>query len=194
MTTLDAKLKSGNPRLGIFIRLGLVPPARLWLGIGDCRAGIDADNGDGEIYSGLGEIINLPAFQQLINGVAERVEFKLSGVAQRAVQLAASEADDVKGVPLLVGLGVFDDDWQPVAQPTWLRRYTVDFLSIEQDSGPEGAVRTISLSCRSFLTARRRPGLSYFTDAEQQARSPGDRFCERAVHYSNDVIKVWPQY
>lgn len=195
MPTLEQALASGNPRLGIFLRLGLSPtPARLWLGIGNCEAGIDAADGAGAVYAGLGELINIPAFQQLINGVAERVEFRLSGVSQRVTQMASSEASDVKGVPLLVGLGVFGPDWQLIASPTWLKRLTVDYLSIEQEGGRDGSVRSVKLSARSFMTGRRRPSLAFFTDAEQQSRSPGDRFCERTALYSTEVQKTWPRF
>jgi hypothetical protein len=192
--TVDQALASGSPRLGVFFRLGITPPARLWLGVGNCEAGIDAEDGDGAVYNGLGEMLGVPAFQQLINGTAERVEFRLSGVSARIAQLASSESADVKGVPLLVGLGVFGADWQLLADPTWLKRLTVDYLSIEQEGGGGGVVRSVSLSARSFLTGRRRPGLSYFTDAEQQGRSPGDRFCERTGLYSAEVTKTWPRF
>jgi hypothetical protein len=195
---IDAALGSGNPRVGVFFRLGITMADgelfRMWLGIGDCEAGIDAEDGAGEIYKGMGEMLNVPAFQQLINGVAERVTFQLSGVPSRAVQLAAGEADDVKGVPLNVGLGVFDQDWQLVDQPVWLRRYIVDFLTVaRQQQGTEEAIYTVSLSTRSIFTGRRRPGLSFFTDEDQQRRSAGDRFCEHARRYAQLEAKAWPK-
>jgi hypothetical protein len=192
----DAALASGAPRIGIFFRLGIVmddgQPFRMWLGVGDCRAGIDAEDegegGAGAIYRGMGEMLNVPAFQQLINGTAERVSFTLSGVPPRAIELAAEESDEVKGAPLNVGLGAFDADWQLVAPPVWLKRFVVDFLSVQmQQSGMDEAVHTISLSARSIFTGRRRPGLSFFTDDDQQARSPGDRFCEHVRRYSNET-------
>jgi len=194
----DAVLASGAPRIGIFFRLGIAMPDggpfRMWLGIGDCEAGIDAEDGAGEVYSGQGEMLNVPAFQQLINGAAERVTFTLSGVPQRAAQLASSESDDVKGVPLHVGLGVFDQDWQLVESPVWLKRFIVDFLSVSrQQQGSEEAVHTIALSTRSIFSGRRRPGLSFFTDEDQQRRSPGDRFCEHARRYAAGEAKAWPR-
>lgn len=192
--TVAQALASDKPRLGVFFRLGLDTPLRIWLGIGDCEAGIDATDGAGATYTGIGEMIDLPTFTQLVNGAAERVEFHLSGVTDRMLQLASQDADDVKGVPLLVGIGLFDSDWQLIAAPTWLRRFTVDYLSVRYENGPEGANHRISLSARSFLTGRRRPGLSYFTDHDQQELSPGDLFCERAVLYSNATSKTWPRF
>lgn len=193
----DAALASGNPRIGVFFRLGITmsdgEPFRMWLGIGDCRAGIDAEDGDGAIYKGLGEMLNVPQFNQLINGVAERVSFQLSGVPARVVELASAGADEVKGAPLNVGLGVFDPDWQLIGNPMWLKRFIVDFLTLQrQQSGTDPAIYTVALSARSIFTGRRRPGLSFFTDEEQQRRSPGDRFCEHARRYSDDT-KAWPR-
>jgi hypothetical protein len=190
----ETALASGSPRIGIFFRLGIDPPFRMWLGIGHVRAGIDAADGAGEIYSGMGEMLNVPAFQQLINGVAERVTFQLSGVPQNVVQLASGGADEVKRAALNVGLGVFDAEWQLAGQPIWLKRFTVDFLTVQrQQQGSEEAIYTVALSARSIFSGRRRPGLSFFTDDEQQRRSPGDRFCEHVRRYSRDVSKAWPR-
>jgi hypothetical protein len=194
-TALENALASSAPRIGIFFRLSVDPIVRLWLGVGNCDAGIDVADGAGATYSGLGEMVNLPSLTQLVNGAADRVEFHLSGVSRRVLQLASSESDEVKGAALLVGIGVFAADWQLITAPTWLRRFTVDYLSVQFENPSDGTpVRTITLSARTMLTGRRRPGLSYFTDRDQQAKSPGDAFCERSVLYSQDATKTWPRF
>lgn len=192
--TYAQALASPAPRVGIFFRLSVDPIIRLWVGLGDCQAGIDATDGSGATYSGLGAMVNLPALAQLVNGAADRVSFNLSGVTQRIATLAASEQTEVRGVTLMVGFGLFDGNWQLIQQPTWLRRLTVDYLSVSRDQTGEQAVWTVSLSARSFLTGRRRPGLSYFTDDDQQARHSGDLFCKHATLYSQEVMKAWPRY
>lgn len=203
MTTNEAFLEAmrgGTPRVGIFFRLGLTPrPFRMWLGVGDCRAGIDAKDFDGATYYGLGEMLNVPSFQQLVNGAADRTEFHVSGVSQRLAEVASGEAGDVKNVPLYVGVAAFSQAWQLLAQPTWIRRFTVDYLSLHREQSRSGNgdvrdVRTISLSVRTAFTGRRRPKASYFLDADQQALSSGDRFCERAGLYTVDATKVWPRF
>lgn len=193
--TVAQALASQSPRIGVFFRLHLDPVVRLWLGVGHCKAGIDATDGAGATYKGLGTMLNLPAFTQLVNGAADRVEFRLSGVPSEIMALASQEAtDEVKGAALLVGVGVFDADWQLIAQPTWIKRYIADFVRVEMESATEGITRTVVLSARSFLTGRRRPGLSYWTDADQQALHPGDRFCERTALYSQETSKAWPRF
>lgn len=201
-TAYDTALAAGAPRVGVFFRLEVDPVFRFWLGIGDCQAGIDATDGAGASYSGLGQMVGLPALQQLVNGAADRVEFKLSYVSQRVAALASAEHSDVKGASFRVGLGLFDAQWQLIQQPQWLKSFVIDFLSIERDQTQgeavwtltQGeAVWTLSLSARSLFTGRRRPGLGFWTDADQQARHSGDKFCQRSVLYSVDVQKAWPK-
>src|SRR5262245_50944217 len=102
MTTIAEALGGGNPRIGVFFRLAIDPPFRMWLGIGNVAAGLDAEDGSGEIYMGFGEMLNVPQFNQLINGVAERISFQLSGIPERVAQLASEGSDEVKGVALNV--------------------------------------------------------------------------------------------
>jgi hypothetical protein len=190
----DDALSAGTTRVGVFFRLAIPTPFRFWLGIGDCRAGIDSSDGTGEIYTGLGEILTVPAFQQLINGTADRVSFEMSGVNQRIAQMASQEADDVKGVELKLGLGVFDSRWQIIESPIWLRTFVVDYLTIKREQQASGEANwTVALAARSLLTGRRRPVLAYWTHNDQQARSPTDLFCQRVALYSVDVSKAWPR-
>ncbi len=193
MTIFDDALAGGAPRVGVFFRLEIEPTFRFWLGAGDCRAGIDAADASGSIYSGLGQIVGLPALQQLANGQADRVEFKLSYVSKNVASLASGEHADVKGALFRVGFGQFGGDWQLIQQPEWLKTFIIDYLSVECDQTQGDAIWTLSLSARSLFTGRRRPGLSFFTDADQQARHTGDTFCQRAVLYSVDVQKAWPK-
>ena len=185
---------ASTQRVGVFFRLEITPVARLWLGVGACLAGIDATDGSGATYSGLGEVLDVPRFQQLINGAAERVEFSLSGVSPAVLALAASGSDEVKQAPMLVGVGLFDSTWALIEQPTWIRRYVVDYLAVSVEATEAGIMRAVKLSCRSFMTGRRRPSVSLFSDDDQQTLSPGDLFCERTVLYTATTQKIWPRY
>jgi hypothetical protein len=167
---------------------------RLWLGVGPCRVGANAMDADGAIYTGFGELKNVPVVQQLINGVADRVEFQVSGVSERSMQLASSEAVDVQGAATAMGIGIFGADWQQLGVPKWIFRGVADFVTLNQESGDDGITRTVSLSVGTLFTGRRRRGLSYLTDRDQQSRHPGDKFCERTTLYSQDSDKVWPRF
>ncbi len=191
-----AALRSRNFRMATFFRLDTDPVVRLWLGFGSIEPGVNRYDLTGAEYMGFGEIQNVPAAKQLINGKAERVEFTLSGVSGDILAIASGgDADQVKGKRVSVGFALMGSDWQLLGPVKWTQNYTADFLTIQQsvtDDPEQPIVRTVSLSCGSLLTARRRPALSYFSNQDQQNRHPGDRFCERTPAYANGFAKNWP--
>lgn len=193
------QLEAGAPRIGFFFRLDTDPVVAIWMGVGRVKPGTDSiDPVTGRSYYGFGEILDVPSFRQLINGQAERISFTLSGVSEEIVRLATEEdAPAIKGVDTALGFALMDDEWQPLAGIKWIRRYTADVLKAGQppvDSKDDPIVRTITLSVGSLMTGRRRPGLSYFTDFDQQRRSPGDKFCERVTLYTQETTKAWPRF
>lgn len=191
-----AALESERQQIGVFMNLATTPtPVRLWLGIGKIEPGVNTIDLTGAAYSGFGELIDVPSVQQLINGTAERVEFRLSGVSEEILALAASEASTVKTKRCSLGIGIMDSGWRLLGAIHWMRHYRSDFLFVDEtlvDAPGNPVVRTVVLSVGSATTGRRRPGLSYLTDQDQQRLSPGDRFCERTNFYSRGTSKVWP--
>jgi hypothetical protein len=206
MTLTDAEigaLELGPPRLGLFIRLAIDPVLRCWLGVGPIKPGVNALDADDEAYSGYGELINVPAFQQLINGAMDRVDLQLSGLDDRILALA-SFSEVVRAKPCDIGFGMFDEAWALLGAVHWCQHYIADFLAMKvTPAGDPGGqtLKTATLSCGSLMTGRRRPGRSYFNNQDQQARSlvlnpllPLDRFCERTPQYSVGGNKSWPKY
>jgi hypothetical protein len=193
-----AALDSSAHRIGVFFRLATDPIVRIWLGVGAIEPGVNVYDAVGATYLGFGEIQSVPNFKQLINGAAERVEFTLSGVSGDVLQIAANgDAQDVKGKELAVGFAIMGADWKLLGPIRWCANYVADYLGIEQQpvEDPNGdAVRILRLSCGTTFTGRRRPKFSYFTNRDQQARSPGDRFCERVQIYATGFSKTWPTF
>jgi hypothetical protein len=191
-------LSSGIHRLGIFFRLDVDPVVRLWLGAGAIRPGVNVFDPEGEEYSGFGEIVGLPPFKQLTNGAAERVTFTLSGVSGDILKIASGgDAEQVKGSRCAYGFAIMDQEWALVGPVHWCANYTADYLAImqaESDDPTQPIVRTVSLSCGTLLTSRKRPTFSYFSNPDQQARFPGDRFCERTSVYANQFNMAWPTF
>lgn len=194
----EDQLASGNQNVGYFFRLETDPIVRIWLGFGDIKPGLNALDPAGVVYEGLGEISGLPAMKQLMNGAAERIEFTASGVSGEILKIASGgDAQQVKGKRVSAGFGIMGPDWKLLGLVRWIRTYSADFLSIQQqvtDDPEQPIVRTVTLSCGSLLTARRRPSLSYFSNNDQQARKPGDYFCERIPVYANQFSKEWPVF
>ncbi len=73
-------------------------------------------------------------------------------------------------------------------------RGIADYSTVNQEQDDNGFVRSIEISVGTLFTGRRRRGLSYLTDRDQQARHPGDKICERTVLYSSENEKVWPRF
>lgn len=192
-----AVLRSRTQRLAVFFRLDTVPVVRLWLGFGDIQPGVNVFDEGGQIYRGLGELRALPAFNQLLNGVAERVEFTVSGVAGEILEIAqGADAEQIQRKRVDVGYGFMDERWALLGGVHWAARYIADILVIDQQpSGPgDPIVRTVALSCGTRFTGRRRPSYAYFSDQDQQARFPGDRFCEYTPNYAHGYSKQWPTF
>lgn len=190
---IDA-LDSDTQRIGVLFRLAVDPIARWWLGVGAFKAGINAYDELEANYEGLGQLLDVPPLQQLINGVAERVVLRIEGVSARTQALASDETENVKGAPLAIGFVLFGGDWRQLGIPKWLWTGKSDFVSLSQQSDGGRITRTIELSIGSLFTSRRRRAFSYLTDQDQQSRHPGDKFCERTVHYAQDTDKVWPTF
>lgn len=190
-------LDSDTARLGFVFRLDTDPTAtRFWLGVGDCPVAANPLDIAGATYSGLGQLLDLPVLQQLINGVADRVSINASGVSADVAILASAESDTIKNKAVSIGMLIFGPDWGQLGPPVWLWSGFADFVTLDQSadtSGKGGFLRTIGLSVGSLLTGRRRRGLSYLTDQDQQLRHPGDKFCERTALYSA-FNKVWPTF
>lgn len=201
MTLTDEEIEALGAdvqNIGLFFRLETDPIVRLWLGFGDIQPGINVLDTTGATYQGFGEIGALPAMKQLLNGAAERVEFSVSGVSGEILQIASGgDAEQVKGKRVSIGFALMGSDWQLLGAVKWIRTYQADYLSIQQqvtDDPAQPIVRTVSLSCGSLMTARRRPSLSYFSNQDQQSRYPGDLFCERTPIYANQFNKEWPRF
>lgn len=194
----SAALEAGSQRIGLFFRLETTPVVRLWLGFGTIEPGVNRYDLTGAEYRGFGEIQNVPAVKQLINGKAERVEFTLSGVSGDLLRIASGgDSQQVKGKRVAVGFCLMGPDWQLLGPVKWIQNYTADYLRLDQSVSEDPSqpiVRSITLSCGSLLTARRRPALSYFSNQDQQKRYPGDRFCERTPVYANGFAKSWPRF
>ena len=193
-----AEMKSGGQNIAAFWRLDVEPdPVLLWLGFGNIVVDHNVFDPDGAEYQGFGDIGNLPAFNQMMNGAAQRVDFTLSGVSGEIGQIALNhDGDKIKGKRVAAGFGIFGPDWNLLGIPHWLATFRADVLKVDQppvtdDSTP---MCTVALSCGSLLTSRRRPQFSYFSSRDQKSRFPGDLACDLVGKYSTGFQKKWPTF
>lgn len=160
-------------RESYLIKIDTPDPARIWSGIGNLTIPADIVEAAPATYLGAGELLSAPDFQQLINGIAERLEFTVSGITEETLRLARDEAPDVKGAMMYVGRVDFDDEWQIIAVE-WEAVFRCDTLTVDSQGQGGKRVRTIMLSVGTDDTGRSYAPSSYFTDADQKLRSPTD--------------------
>ncbi len=199
--TEEAALERDLQRLGVFFRIETDPVVRLWAGIGYIAPGYASDPA-GALYKGFGQLANVPALAQLINGQADRVTLTISGKLPIASMLGVSSAA-VKGKACGIGFALLGSEFELLG-PVRFRPYRADALTAAQTEQADVTnpwVRTIALSIGSQMTNRRRPAPSYFTDHDQKRLSalsnPGgnpDRFCERTTLLSQLAQKTWPRF
>lgn len=160
------------------VRIASAPVARFHSGFGDLSIPVDIVEDDADaVYLGAGELVEVPDFQQLINGTAERLEFVLSGVSAEVLRLALEDAPSVAGARVDLGRLDLDADWQPIAPVEWEQVFEARSLAVSSAAG-ENRTRTIKLTIVSGETTRSRAPAAYFTDADQKVKAPTDRIFE----------------
>lgn len=161
-------------RESIVVRVDCDPPALVWSGLGNLEIPADIVIPETSIALGGGELIDVPDFQQLIGGTAERLELTFSGVDEETLRLAMEDAPSVKGARVDIGTVQFDQDWQLVGVE-WENVFEARSLTVSrgQRSG-DTIVRSISLTIVQGITTRSRAKLAFFTDADQRRRSATD--------------------
>lgn len=170
------------------------PPAwaRMWGGVGDFPINADLIDTQGGIYSGFGEMLDVPALQQLINGLAERIEFTLSGVRAETLALIGSEAEAVRDAPAHLWMVPLGQDLQPLGAPIWVWEGKADVLRAKRVGQGASASRSVTVSVGSIFTGRRRPKFRNFTGPDQRRRSADDAHCDRAGLYNAGTTRKWP--
>lgn len=178
-------------REGYIFRIATSDPALFWSGYGDLLIPADSVVPDPAIALGAGELVNIPDFDQLINGTAERMEFTLSGVRDRTIAFAQEEAAEVPGAQVDIGRMDFDEDWQPVGAVEWEWRGEGKSLSVDSKSTGTGRERMIKLVVAAGSTSRTRAPISYFTDADQRRRSSDDGFFSHIAGITAGTSRRW---
>lgn len=177
-----------NFHAGIFFRLATDPVVRLWAGVGDFELGVDTVETEGGTYKGVGVLQDIPAVQQLINGLADRLSFTLSGVTPEVLRLAEEDAAEVRGAQVNLGFVRLDGETlDPVGSIYWLWEGEADVAPVSR----QGDVRTIAISVATIHTDRKRPSVDTYSPVVQRRRSPTDAFCDFVPLYNQGSTKKW---
>lgn len=181
-------------RESFIVRIASDPVAMFWTGHGDLLVPADAVVPDEILIHGAGELTDLPDFQQLMNGTAERLEITLSGVSAEALRLAVEDAETVQGAAVNIGRINFDTDWQQLGDIEWEALFEARKLGVSRPPANDNdAERSITLTIASGETTRSRSQNAHFTDADQRRRpgSEDDAICDHVAALNQGASRRW---
>lgn len=166
-------------------------PATVWTGHGDLVLPADLVLAEPTVAMGGGHLLDVPDFDQLLNGTAQRLEIQLSGVDEETIALALDEAAQVPGAAVYIGRVEFDDSWQLTGPVAWEWSGTGVNLSVTSESTENGRTRGLTLVIASGDTTRRRASLSFFTDADQRRAFPTDAIFSHVGGITAGTSRRW---
>lgn len=109
------------------------------------------------------------------------VTLSLNGLPGDRLDMLAAALGDTEAVQqrmLTVSIVFFDEDWQVIGVPApiFFGFMQPPKVSRSPMQGTEGATQSVSLTAENVFFGRARAPNGRYTDRDQQARSPGDKF------------------
>ncbi|MDO8932070.1 MAG: hypothetical protein Q7U97_06735 [Rhodocyclaceae bacterium] len=129
---------------------------------------------NGHTFKGVSWLGKIGAIQEGENLEAYGVQLDLSGVKGELVAISLNE--HYRNRPLRIWIAFLNKQSRIVGDPVGPWRWDMSTL----DGEFTGAKGTLILSSTSRMAGWERANESRYTDADQQARHPGDFFCEFA--------------
>lgn len=143
------------------------------------------------------QLMNIPDLELLINGIADRVDFYLSGTDPTFIATIAAAAPDVLGAQAIVGVAPLDVRYQPQTQIIGVWTGSADLMKMSGRPGKDPTqpgTQTIAVSCGTGDTSRARPRLTAFSQPQQHLLSPTDNFFSQINRYVQQFVVSWPKY
>ncbi len=132
--------------------------------------------------AGLGAIAQIDDSPGEVKGLS----LEMAGVRPDAIALAMDDAAVIQGTPLTIRLAILNADGQILDAPIdWTGR--LDTMSIED----KGDTCTVQVTAESSAVDLLRGSPLTYSDADQQAIAPGDRFFDQVVPQAGQPV-VWP--
>ncbi len=149
---------------------------------------------NGHDWFGIRKLGTIEGLDDPGNLQAGDMRFTVSGVDPRFMaipQLAFSEARrEYVGRLVKVWLQFFDEDWQKLDDPIARACGIMDGLEVTRVPDGTGWRRTLSITAAKIFAGRNSPPASFYTNGDQQIRSPGDRALEYIASMEETIIQV----
>jgi hypothetical protein len=118
---------------------------------------------------------------------AAQLKITMSGVDDRllAMAVSANRAGYV-GEIAKAFYQFFDEDWQVLDDPVACAAGIIDGVETSRSQAENGTTRTVSVTATNIFYGRGLPPASFFTNADQQQRFPGDR----GLSYLSEIINI----
>jgi hypothetical protein len=194
---IEAQLNGATVRCTYLVEFAFKSETmRLWPGFGPLEA-------DGKTWQGIGNMGRISALRQASTQKISEITASLFG-DDTLLERIAEAIDETDGREIRIfehwfEVRQFDEDgnwieWDPIGTPASLFRGTMGPPKIEmQPVRPgEAPVRIVSVSAQDPLVNTRRPAFGYWSDRDQQARSPGDNMFKMMSRVSR--IVAWPSF
>ncbi|WMT90979.1 hypothetical protein [Pelagibacterium sp. H642] len=143
-------------------------PFRTWDGLREL------ETLDGRKWWASGSLISASGLEQSRNLSAPPATFTLSGVDNELITYAAGNTQEVTGQPCAVFIQFLQDAYTPLANPIAIWAGNMDTMAFRAGAKEQ----QITLTAETLMVNRIRAPYAYMTDADQQARWPGDRGME----------------
>jgi len=192
---IDALRRSHN--IGIFLRLATTEVLRVWLGVNDIPSGMDSVDPDtNQIYYGGGRLKDIPNLEAVINGIADRAEFRLSGIDPVTASKIEMDTWDVRGKAFHVGITTLDEKFQPMSSIIPMMTGRASFLTEGSPpvTGTANPTAWIGLSVGFGITTRARNSQALWSPPHHKSYHPTDLFCDNTARNERGAEPVWPRW
>lgn len=176
-------------RRSYLFRMEVEPVLRIWTGHGPLDTPADSIDPAGARWTGGAHLLDIPSLKLLLNGGADRIDIRVSGVDAYTLRLAQEDRAEVRDASVMIGFIDFDQAWQPTGPITWEWRGLADVMTVSSSGSAQGRERTITLSIRSGDTRRSNPRPAFFTFDDQHRRSPDDDIFSHVAQITAGVTR-----
>lgn len=170
-----ASIEAEHVRAVIFVRMNF---STGYLRV--CNANVNID-WNSQTWLGAGELLSISSISEGSSLEAKTVDIAMSGLDETVLDECRNTY--YQGRPVEVWFAPLDSDYRPVSDPWLMFAGRMDFVSVLENSA------VYSMRCNSWFEDWNRPRIRRYTDADQQARYPGDKFCEYAEQMAE--VKIW---